>query len=329
MPRPKVFTVGLSAADREFLVKLTTTGVHPARMIMRARVLLELDENAGPVPDQAVIAARVGDLGEHGARWSPSGSPRPAAMCWPRSAASSVRRRRWRRSVTGEVEARLIALACSTPPRGLCPVVAAAAGEACRAGRGPARPGPLHHRPGVKKTELRPHLKKCWTIPPHGQRRVRRPDGRRPGRLRPALRPAPAGGVHGREALPAARRTPATRSPPRPVMTAKRTASTSATAPARSSSGSNPCAAGAASTPNPTGPRSTGPTRSSTCSPIDYPDAETVVLVMDNLNTHGIGSLYEAFEPATGVRPGPTTGDPPHAPNTAPGSTSPRSNSPP
>ena len=31
---------------------------------------------------------------------------------------------------------------------------------------------------------------------------------------------------------------------------------------------------------------------------VDYPDAETVVLVMDNLNTHTIGSLYEAFEPA-------------------------------
>lgn len=30
---------------------------------------------------------------------------------------------------------------------------------------------------------------------------------------------------------------------------------------------------------------------------VDYPDAETVVLVMDNLNTHGIASLYEAFEP--------------------------------
>jgi hypothetical protein len=30
---------------------------------------------------------------------------------------------------------------------------------------------------------------------------------------------------------------------------------------------------------------------------VDYPDAETVVLVMDNLNTHGIGSLYQAFEP--------------------------------
>ncbi len=31
---------------------------------------------------------------------------------------------------------------------------------------------------------------------------------------------------------------------------------------------------------------------------VDYPDVEKVVLVMDNLNTHTIGSLYEAFEPA-------------------------------
>jgi recombinational DNA repair ATPase RecF len=31
---------------------------------------------------------------------------------------------------------------------------------------------------------------------------------------------------------------------------------------------------------------------------VDYPDAERVVLVMDNLNTHTLGSLYEAFTPA-------------------------------
>lgn len=30
-----------------------------------------------------------------------------------------------------------------------------------------------------------------------------------------------------------------------------------------------------------------------------YPEATIVVLVMDNLNTHGIGSLYEAFAPET------------------------------
>jgi len=33
-----------------------------------------------------------------------------------------------------------------------------------------------------------------------------------------------------------------------------------------------------------------------------YPDAETIVLVMDNLNTHSIASLYEAFEPAEARR---------------------------
>ena len=30
-----------------------------------------------------------------------------------------------------------------------------------------------------------------------------------------------------------------------------------------------------------------------------YPEAAIVVLVMDNLNTHAIGSLYEAFDPET------------------------------
>jgi hypothetical protein len=30
-----------------------------------------------------------------------------------------------------------------------------------------------------------------------------------------------------------------------------------------------------------------------------YPEVAIVVLVMDNLNTHGIGSLYEAFDPET------------------------------
>jgi hypothetical protein len=33
-----------------------------------------------------------------------------------------------------------------------------------------------------------------------------------------------------------------------------------------------------------------------------YPDAEKVVLVMDNLNTHKLASLYEAFEPAEARR---------------------------
>lgn len=35
---------------------------------------------------------------------------------------------------------------------------------------------------------------------------------------------------------------------------------------------------------------------------VHYHDAELVVLVMDNLNTHTIGALYEAFEPAEARR---------------------------
>lgn len=35
---------------------------------------------------------------------------------------------------------------------------------------------------------------------------------------------------------------------------------------------------------------------------VHYPAAEKIVLVMDNLNTHGIGSLYEAFPPAEARR---------------------------
>jgi hypothetical protein len=38
--------------------------------------------------------------------------------------------------------------------------------------------------------------------------------------------------------------------------------------------------------------------------PVDvhYPDAEKIVLVLDNLNTHSTGSLYEAFEPTEARR---------------------------
>ncbi len=33
-----------------------------------------------------------------------------------------------------------------------------------------------------------------------------------------------------------------------------------------------------------------------------YPKAEKVILVMDNLNTHGIASLYETFHPEVAIK---------------------------
>jgi len=47
MPRPKDHVVVLSGADRMKLTRVITRGSHPARTIMRARVLLELDESTG------------------------------------------------------------------------------------------------------------------------------------------------------------------------------------------------------------------------------------------------------------------------------------------
>jgi hypothetical protein len=56
----------------------------------------------------------------------------------------------------------------------------------------------------------------------------------------------------------------------------------------------------------------------------DYPDAEKVVLVMDNLNTHSVASLYKAFPPRRRSRwPNGSRSTTPRS--TGRGSTSPRS----
>ena len=59
MPRPKEFTVSLSARDRAKLTKVVSSGTHPARMITRALVLLALDETQGPAPDRRVSMGRL------------------------------------------------------------------------------------------------------------------------------------------------------------------------------------------------------------------------------------------------------------------------------
>src|SRR4051795_2055557 len=202
MPRARVFTVGLPAADREFLVKLTTSGTHPARMIMRARVLLELDENAGPVADRAVIADRVG---------TSENTVRAVAKRFAETDGDVLATigRKPRETppvapiVTGEVEARLIALACSTPPEGysrwslrLLESHVALVEDL---------PDLDHSTIGrVLKNGAASSSEEVLDDPTPRQRRVRRPDGRRAGRLRPTPRSPSTGGVHGREALPTA-----------------------------------------------------------------------------------------------------------------------------
>ena len=117
MPRPKMFHVRLSDLDRVNLTRLVSTGTRSARMIRRARVLLELVEDAGPVADQVVVAERVGVA---------VNTVRAVARRFvaTRGDVEATIGRKPRETppvapiVTGDVEARLIKLACSSPPEG-------------------------------------------------------------------------------------------------------------------------------------------------------------------------------------------------------------------
>ncbi|MFJ3540483.1 helix-turn-helix domain-containing protein [Streptomyces sp. NPDC090109] len=117
MPSQKKRPVTLTAADREVLVQVTTTGVRPASMIRRARVLLALDTSVGVVDPKEVIAARLGVSGETirlvAKRFAETGGDVEATIGRKKRDLPPVPS-----PVTGEVEARLIAMACSPPPQG-------------------------------------------------------------------------------------------------------------------------------------------------------------------------------------------------------------------
>lgn len=117
MPSQKKRPVTLTSADREALVRVTMTGVHSASMIRRARVLLALDTSTGEVDPKEVIAAGLGVSGETlrlvAKRFAETGGDIWATVGRKQRALPPVPS-----PVTGEVEARLIALACTAPPAG-------------------------------------------------------------------------------------------------------------------------------------------------------------------------------------------------------------------
>lgn len=117
MPSQKKRPVSLTETDREELVRIATTGVRPASMIRRARVLLALDTSKGDIGLSEAIADRLEVSGETlrlvAKRFADTGGDIHATIGRKKPAGAPVPS-----PVTGEVEARLIALACSTPPAG-------------------------------------------------------------------------------------------------------------------------------------------------------------------------------------------------------------------
>ena len=100
----------MTEEDREALERVTTTGVHSASMIRRARVLLALDTSVGQVDPREVIAARVG-VSRDSVRLISMRFVETGGDVW-----ATIKRKQREfppvpSPVTGEVEARLIALA--------------------------------------------------------------------------------------------------------------------------------------------------------------------------------------------------------------------------
>ena len=121
MSRSKSRPVVLSPAERMVLTRLVRTGSSPAQQVRRARILLELDENDpdrdGPVPTQEVVAQRarvhVDTVVKTSKAYAERGGDVEATVSRKQRLTPPVEPK-----VTGEVEARLIALACSAPPEG-------------------------------------------------------------------------------------------------------------------------------------------------------------------------------------------------------------------
>lgn len=113
--KPKKYKVILTETQRELLEGITKRGTHCASRIKRANILLDLDENKGKVDKQEEIARRLRtstvtiynvskQFVEDGLEAALNRKKRETPPIQP--------------IATGEIEARIIALACSEPPQG-------------------------------------------------------------------------------------------------------------------------------------------------------------------------------------------------------------------
>src|SRR3954451_14387063 len=109
-------SVVLGADEREWLTRVVRTGAHPAQEVRRSRILLELDDSRRRPAGRREIAQRVGVDPDTITNVARAYAERGGDV-----AATIQRRKRLtppvEPKITGEVEARLIALACSTRRR--------------------------------------------------------------------------------------------------------------------------------------------------------------------------------------------------------------------
>src|SRR6201988_2372285 len=160
----KKYVVRLSAQEREQLQALVRKGKGPARRLLKARILLKADVSEGGPgwSDSKIIAAldtsasmlyRVRkQLVEEGFE---------AVLSRKQRATPAVAR-----IFDGEKEAKLIALACSKPPKGHARwTLRLLENKVVEFGIIDRASDSTIHRT-LKKNRLKPHRRQCWVIPP-------------------------------------------------------------------------------------------------------------------------------------------------------------------
>lgn len=114
MPTQK-YDVSLSTTERKQLTKIVKSGKMPARTIMRANILLAVDRN-GKSPMTVQEAALAFNTS--------ATTVQKVRACYGERGLDATLSRKKRKAppvaakVTGDVEARIIALACTDPPKG-------------------------------------------------------------------------------------------------------------------------------------------------------------------------------------------------------------------
>jgi transposase len=108
---PRKYVVKLKRKDRQQLERAIRSGRDSARRLARARVLLKADEGLADVPIAEAVGVSVRSVERLRKRFCDQGleaalSDRPQPP------------RPQKRKIDGQAEARLVTLACSTPPDG-------------------------------------------------------------------------------------------------------------------------------------------------------------------------------------------------------------------
>jgi hypothetical protein len=159
----KKYFMRLCEAERIQLTALIQKGSHPAREVLKARILLKADADAGEGWSDSQIAAALDTSVDTVAR--------TRQLLVEESLESALKRKHSpasarQRIFDGAAEAKLIALACSEPPKGRARWTLELLEEAVVELKIVERASDNTIGRTLKKNALKPHLKKQWVIPP-------------------------------------------------------------------------------------------------------------------------------------------------------------------